>query len=519
MEAMLEPQQAGEPASGAGLPQEAQEYAPESPTYRGGPIDLFADDEPLIAEQERKPWWRDRRWIIGLSAVVIAAIIGLILYNVAGARAQKVTYQQQALRQGNLVLTVGATGPVQGSAYNATFAASGRVAEIDVKVGQHVNAGQQLAKLDTSALDDALRQAQAQKDQAWWALQNALWNCDNQKNQPPNCKDAAYAAYNSAKQQYDTAQHNLQNATLTAPHTGIVTAINGTVGGSSSGSGGSSGSTGSSTTTGGGFIQIADTSTLQVVASVNEADIGNVATGQAVTFTTSAYGTTAFKGAVSLISPAATTTSNVVTYPVTVDVDMTSLQGKNLLPGMTATITITRARRDNVVLLPTTALTFARGSINLNGSSSSTTTSTNSSAPSLTTQQVRDAIVSARQMLTTLEQDKPEVKDDSPQAAFVLQQNGKQWVIKPVVIGLTDGTYYEALAGLSAGDSVVTGQSGGATNTTTTPRNPFGGGGFGGGGNGGNGGGRGGGGTGGGTQATPGAGRNGDLPTAPDFGL
>jgi hypothetical protein len=131
---------------------------------------------------------------------------------------------------------------------------------------------------------------------------------------------------------------------------------------------------------------------------------------------------------------------------------------------------------------------------------------------------VRDAIVSGRQMLTTLEQDNPAVKDDSPQAAFVLQQSGKQWVIKPVVIGLTDGTYYEALAGLSAGDSVVTGQSGGATNTTTTPRNPFGGGGFGGGGNGGNGGGRGGG-SGGGTQATPGAGRNGDLPTAQDFGL
>jgi RND family efflux transporter MFP subunit len=504
---MLEPQQAGESSpEEASPPQEAQEYAPESPAYSGGPIDLFADDdEPLVATQEKKPWWRDRRWIIGISALVIAAIIGLILYNVVSARGQNITYQQQTLRQGNLALTIGATGPIQGNTYNPTFATSGRVAEIDVNVGQQVNAGQQLAKLDTSSLNDALRQAQAQKDQAWWTLQNALWNCDNQRSQPPNCKDAANAAYNSAKQQYQTAVNNLNSATLTAPHAGIVTTINGSVGGSSSGAGSSS----TGTTTGGGFIQIADMSALQVVASVNEADIGNVATGQTATFTTSAYGPTVFRGTVSLISPAATTTSSVVTYPVTVDVDMSSLQGKNLLPGMTATLTITRARRSNIVLLPASAVTFARGAINLNGSSAAS----NSSAPNITVQQARDALVAARQTLTTLEQ-AHDVSADNPTPSFVLQQNGKQWVVKPVVIGLTDGTYYEALAGLSAGDSVVTGQSGSAANAaSSSSRLPFGGG-FGGG-NGGAGGGGGRGGAGGnGGQTTPGGGRGGDLPSS-----
>src|SRR5215831_12818375 len=90
--AMLEPQQADESASSAGLPQQAQEHTSESPLYAGGPIDLFADDdEPLVAEQEKKPWWRDRRWIIGISALVIAALIGLILYTTMRARAQTVT--------------------------------------------------------------------------------------------------------------------------------------------------------------------------------------------------------------------------------------------------------------------------------------------------------------------------------------------------------------------------------------------------------------------------------------------
>jgi multidrug resistance efflux pump len=162
-------------------------------------------------------------------------------------------------------------------------------------------------------------------------LQNALWNCDNQKNQPPNCKDAANAAYNSAKQQYQTAVNNLNGATLTR-HTRYRPAINGSVGGSSSGSGSSS----TGTTTGGGFIQIADMSALQVVASVNEADIGNVAAGQPVTFTTSAYSPIVFRGTVSLISPAATSLQR---RDLSGDGERGHVlaAGQNLLPGMTAT--------------------------------------------------------------------------------------------------------------------------------------------------------------------------------------
>src|SRR6185369_7030046 len=124
----------------------------------------------------------------------------------------------------------------------------------------------------------------------------------------------------------------------------------------------------------------------------------------------------------------------------------------------------------------------------------------------------------ARQMGATLEQEH-DVTADNPTPSFVLQQNGKQWIVKPVVIGLTNGTYYEALAGLSAGDNVVTGQSGGATNTTTTTGNPFSGGGFGGGGFGGGGGRNGGGAGGNGGQATPGTNRGGDLPSSANQGF
>src|SRR5205823_972051 len=99
-------------------------------------------------------------------------------------------------------------------------------------------------------------------------------------------------AINIAQDQVNTAQHNLDNATLKAPHDGVVTAINGAVGGTP-GAGGAGGS-GSSA-----FIQIVDASALQIQANVNESDIAGVSVGQAVQFTVSAYGTRAFNGKIS----------------------------------------------------------------------------------------------------------------------------------------------------------------------------------------------------------------------------
>ena len=77
--------------------------------------------------------------------------------------------------------------------------------------------------------------------------------------------------YANSLQQLTTAEDNLASATLKATHAGVVTAINGSVGGTAgSGSGGSSSAS--------GFIQIADAATLTITTSVNEADIVGVAT-------------------------------------------------------------------------------------------------------------------------------------------------------------------------------------------------------------------------------------------------
>jgi HlyD family secretion protein len=248
-----------------------------------------------------------------------------------------------------------------------------------------------------------------------------------------------------------TAQHNLENATLTAPHDGTVTTVNGTVGGTP-GVPTNGTSTSSATTAGSGtFVQIVDLNSLQVQANVNESDTANLRVGQHAVFTVNAYGNRQFNGTVSGISPNGVTVSNVVTYPVNIDVDLKSANGANLLPNMTANATITVVQRTNVPQISVNAINFAR-------LASSGSTGTN--APQLVTrQQANTALNQARQMLGTLENQNPNVALDSPIPAYVIERpgGGDVFTAKPVVLGLTDGTNYEVLEGLSPGETYIVG--------------------------------------------------------------
>ncbi|HEV2235672.1 MAG TPA: efflux RND transporter periplasmic adaptor subunit, partial [Ktedonobacterales bacterium] len=488
---------------------------PESDWSR---LDLpgFSDETNDFEEESlggKQPWWRRRSVLIAAAAVIL---LGAVLTPIALRRSHKtpVTYTTSTVRQGTLTTTVSATGPLQAATFNVNFSGSGTLTEIDVAVGQQVTSGQVLAKLDPTSLQDAVNAAQtslnnsytsrsnaynqgnAQLNAAYQQEQNTILNtCNNitDTTKKSSCIDNAQAQYDqtqaqvttsesnaeaqvsSAQNALNTAIHNLGNATLKAPHDGIVGAVNGQVGGTPG-----AGSSGGGST----FIQIVDLSALQVTADVNEADIGKIAAGQRVTFTVSAYGTRRFTGVVTTVSPLGTSTSSVVTYPVTSSVDATDLQGVRLLPAMTANVTIVTAQRTGVLLVPATAITFARTQV---------TSGAVTRASALT------AFRQAAQMLQAATSSDATAQQDNLQAAFVLERAKNQWVVKPVVVGLTNGTSYEVLSGLSAGETIVTGQSGaGATTTTTTGGGLFGGGGgrFGGGGAGGGGrGGAGGGGT------------------------
>ncbi len=346
------------------------------------------EDEKIEAAQKRAR--RRRRYITIAVVLLIIILVPVIFFATRGLRMRRVTYQFRQVTQGNIALVVSATGPVQGTIY---------------------------------ALEDALKQAQASlQQQKDFGTQDAI---------------------NVAQNQVNTAQHNLDNATLTAPHAGVVTAINGAVGGMTTGGGsGSSGGGGGSAE---GFIQIVDRSSLQVQANVNESDIGGVAVGQAVSFTVNAYGSRTFHGTVGAIAPLGQNASNVVTYPVTINVDMKSIPGANVLPGMTASVTITIATHSNALLVPVDAINFAQASTQISSSE-------------------RDAALSqAQQMMAGLQSGGTGGSKSNMTASFVLEQANNRWTAKPVVLGLTDGTSYEVLSGLTLGESVAVGVQGGGT--------------------------------------------------------
>jgi multidrug efflux pump subunit AcrA (membrane-fusion protein) len=468
----------------------------------------FNDDDGL-AGSETRPWYRQRRWIALIAVVVLVAIVAGIVGVVAASDKKPITYQTTQAATGNLVISVSATGPIQSSTYAVNFSGSGKIIEIDVKVGQQVTAGQVLAKLDPTSLQDAVNQAQASVNSAQTSLNNAYNNQSQVQAQTRASLDVAYnqeqtvitnckgdqTCINTAQDQYasaqaqansqnsgaqaqitnaqaqlntaqtnlTTAQDNLGNATVTAPHAGTIGVINGSVGGNPGASSGSGGSGSSGT-----FIEILDLTSLQVQANVNETDIGHVAVGQNAAFTVSAYGSQRFRGTVSSVSPLGVTSSNVVTYPVTIDVDSQSLAGSALLPDMTANVSITTAQRAGVLLIPAAAVTYARGQL---------------AAGTITRAEITSALTQGRTLLTTAQSSDPTAAQDQLTLSFVLERAKNSFVIVPVVLGLTDGSSDVVVAGLNDGDSIVVGQTGGSTTTSSSNSGlvPSGGGRFGGG--------------------------------------
>jgi multidrug efflux pump subunit AcrA (membrane-fusion protein) len=361
----------------------------------------FFDEEgpPVSADMASPGRGRGRRgWIAAIAILLLVIVLGglaFVLLRPNGA--PRATYQNQTVVKGNLQVTVSATGPLQGTTYNADFLVTGTISAIDVSVGQQVKSGQTLAKLDTTTLPSTATQSEA---------------------------------------------------VLTAPHAGTVTAINGAVGASSS--------VGNSSTH---FIQIVDTSSLQIVAAVNETDVGKVADGNPVQFTINAYGTQQFSGTVNAIAPQGQTVSNVVTYPVTINVDMNSIKGVNVLPSMTANVSIDTQSRTNVLLIPVGAVNFAQ---------------TAASQGIVSQSQVATALTQARQKLTDL-QNTGSAAQDTPSPAFVLVPQNGQLVAVPVVLGLSDGTVYEVLSGLSEGQTIATGSANTSTSGQNVPAAPSGG--------------------------------------------
>ena len=394
---------------------------------------LINDDEDIQVESlppvPPRPH-RRRRWLIALVVIVILALLGGggMFFYMQKTSTPPVQYTQQAATVGNISLTVSASGPISANAeYDMNFNVAGQVSAINVQVGQQVKAGQTLATLKSTSLQDAVTQAQQSVANAQTTYNDAVNNGASQ-----TVLDTDNNNVLTAQGQLKTAQDNLAATILTAPANATVASINGKVGQSAGASGGS---TSSSTTP---FIVLIDTSASDINALVNEADIGNVHVGQPAQFTVAAYPSQTFRASVTSVDLIGQTSGNVVVYPVHLMVDQHSLNGTYLYPGMTATTTITTAERIGALLVSNAALSFPNTAVQAGAISRSTLFSAFSGSSTARGTQ-----------------------SNSNQRIVLELKNGK---LVPVVIttGLTNGTNTEVLSGLQPGDQVVVRATGGS---------------------------------------------------------
>jgi HlyD family secretion protein len=156
---------------------------------------------------------------------------------------------------------------------------------------------------------------------------------------------SAKAAALQAKADRDQAKVNLEFTSITSPIDGVVVSRNVDVGQTVA-------AAFQAPTL---FVIANDLTKMQILANIDEADVGKVQEGQAARFTVDAYPGQTFDGTIRQVREAATTSNNVVTYAAVIDA--ANPDGK-LRQGMTATVTIVNASRDGVLRIPNAALRF-----------------------------------------------------------------------------------------------------------------------------------------------------------------
>jgi len=291
--------------------------------------------------------------------VLIVAAAAAAYYFLWVKRKIQYEWTTAPVEKGELVVSISATGTINPvTTVLVGTRVSGTITKIYVDFNSNVKKGEVIAELDKTPLITALEDAKANEQKAYVQMQQAKRDYDRNKKlwdekivsdmdyyTSQTNYEAAKNTYTSAKAQANTAEINLKYAIIIAP-------INGTVISRSVDVGQTVASSFSTPTL---FSIANDLTKMEVIASVDEADIGQIKMGQTVSFTVDAYPDQSFKGNVQQIRLQPIITANVVTYNVIVAVNNDELK---LLPGMTANITIVIDKHEDVLKVPTAALRF-----------------------------------------------------------------------------------------------------------------------------------------------------------------
>ncbi len=404
-----------------------------------------------------------------LVLVGVVLLLGWFGYGkVLAQKSAKPQYQTATAERGTLITSVTSSGTVS-SAGNASIAtqATGVVTEILVANGDYVNQGDTIAKL---SLDQSSQQKQTAAYSSYLSAQNSLNSAKNQMNAlqaalftanqtfvngagtvNPITDDPTYIIQRANWLKAETDYNNQKNviaqseaalssawlsysqtsAVVTAPIAGYVSNLSITPGLPIAGNTSSSTTTTTASSQTLGSITLKD-SKLTATVSLTEIDVTKVKSGQKVTLKLDAFPDKTFTGKVAVINTNGSVSSGVTTYPTTITFDDAP---DNIYPNMAVNATIILSIKNDVVLVPVSAVKTANGS-----------------------------------------------------SSVQLLKDGKSTSVT-VEVGDSSDTQTEIISGVTEGDIVITGTVATGTSTTTQTASPFGGGlgggrGFGGGGGG-----------------------------------
>lgn len=358
-------------------------------------------------------------------------IIAAAIFMVAGKRKalQQVTYDTVSVERGDVAYFVTATGTIEPvTEVEVGTQVSGIIAKLYADYNSTVKEGQIIAEMDKVTLESDLASARATYDgnRAEYVYQEKNYARSKGLHEKNLISDTEYeqaeynyamakSAYENSKAALAKAERNLSYATIASPIDGIV--IDRAV------EEGQTVAAGFETPT--LFTIAADLTKMQVVADVDEADIGGVKEGQRVSFTVDAYPDDVFDGRVIQIrlgssagssSVTSTATESVVTYEVVIAADNPDLK---LLPRLTANLSIYTKEAHDVLCVPARALRF--------------------NPHAMATK--NDRII------------------DCEGAAKLWTKDGNVFTAHPVTTGISDGVSTEITGGMEEGMEIIAGAS------------------------------------------------------------
>jgi HlyD family secretion protein len=379
------------------------------------------------------------------------------------SRSSATTYRLDKVDRGDVVVSISATGTLNAlTTVQVGSQVSGTIARLYADFNSVVRQGQLLAQLDPTFLQATVNEQKANVDRMQAQVHEAERNFGRttdlfakslvsqaEMDAATTTLESSQASLKQALAALERAEVNLRYATIRAPISGVVISRDVDVG-----------QTVAASLQAPTLFTIAnDLRKMQVQASVDEADVGNVRVGQPVTFRVDAFPDREFEGLVSQVRLSPVITQNVVTYNVIIDV---ANPGQKLMPGMTATVTIEVEKRENVLRAPVQAIRFVpsdsvASEYEPGGSGMGTDAGPRSQLPDS----------------ASMRKGPRKGRRDIPRARLWILVDGKPKSVL-AVRGIQNTRYVELVeSDLKEGDEVIIGETDGQAQLTQQAQNPF----------------------------------------------